>query len=197
MKLCLLIACVLQNLGVWNTFHTSKGNQNHWEQSLNVQYVLCCRTGTNFIGVGYKCNKKKVLSFVASSVAGSTTPGEPYYMRYLDYYGNVGFRKVPCLHLLLEYFKESNCVDVHNQLRQYGLHLEKKWVTSQPYFCLYTTIVGTFHLARFHSVLTEHKAIGFQKLFCDVGDEYECDINAYLIETFVSVMSNQLIKFAE
>ena len=31
---------------------------------------------------------------------------------------------------------------MHNQVRQYELTLETKWVTQDPYFRLYTTIVG-------------------------------------------------------
>lgn len=40
------------------------------------------------------------------------------------------------------YFKYSNCVDLHNQARQFDLALEKKWVTHTGYFRLYTTLIG-------------------------------------------------------
>ena len=43
---------------------------------------------------------------------------------------------------MLNSFKFSNCVDLHNQSRQFDLALEKRWVTQDPYFRLYTTMVG-------------------------------------------------------
>ena len=39
------------------------------------------------------------------------------------------------------YFKYSNVVDVHNQSRQADLSLEKKWVTEDYYFRIYTTMI--------------------------------------------------------
>ena len=44
--------------------------------------------------------------------------------------------------ILSTYFKYSNQVDLHNQARQYDLALEKKWVTQDAYFRLYTTLIG-------------------------------------------------------
>ena len=40
------------------------------------------------------------------------------------------------------YFGGSNALDVHNQERQYGLGLEKLWVTQDGYFRIATTILG-------------------------------------------------------
>ena len=41
-----------------------------------------------------------------------------------------------------KFFRDSNIVDKHNQSRQFDLALEKKWVTTNPFFCLITTIIG-------------------------------------------------------
>ena len=41
------------------------------------------------ICIGYKYNKKKVLTFVMSKGAGKSTDGEPYEARFPDKYGNV------------------------------------------------------------------------------------------------------------
>ena len=94
------------------------------------------------ICIGYKYNKKKVLTFVMSRGAGKTTDGEPYEARFPDKYGNVCIRLVRRPAIISTFFKYSNCVDVHNQARQFDLALEKKWVTQDPYYRLYTTMVG-------------------------------------------------------
>mmetsp|Transcript_23044 Transcript_23044/g.22118 ORF Transcript_23044/g.22118 Transcript_23044/m.22118 type:complete len:83 (+) Transcript_23044:1908-2156(+) len=57
-------------------------------------------------------------------------------------YGNLCVRYVARLQIISNYFKYSNKVDVHNQVRLFDVGLEKKWVTSNPYFCLYTTQLG-------------------------------------------------------
>jgi len=78
-------------------------------------------TGTEMIATGYKYNGRKVLFFVSTVGAGSTTNGEPYIVRYTDIHGNMMTQLVDCPQLVLIYFKKCNCVDVHNQLRQYSL----------------------------------------------------------------------------
>ena len=94
------------------------------------------------ICIGYKYNKKKVLTFVMTKGAGKTSDGEPYEARFPDKYGNVCVRLVCRPEILSSYFKYSNCVDMHNQARQFDLALEKKWVTQDAYFRLYTTMIG-------------------------------------------------------
>jgi hypothetical protein len=92
--------------------------------------------------VGYKYNKKNVLIFMCSRGAGSTEPGVPYEARFPDKYGNVCTRHVARPQVISTYFKYSNCVDLHNQVRQHSLALEKKWITQDCYFRLYTTHIG-------------------------------------------------------
>ena len=100
------------------------------------------KEGIDLVCVGYKYNKKTVLTFVFTKGAGSTAPGESYEARFPDKYGNVCVRHVSRPALMAYYFKYSNCVDLHNQARQFDLKLEKKWVTHSGYFRLYTTILG-------------------------------------------------------
>ena len=109
--------------------------------SVKLQAVV---EGVKLIALGYKYQKKRVLHFIMSQNAGSTAPGEPYEMKFPDSNGNVNIRQVPRPAIVSEYFKHSNCVDVHNQLRQSAVKLEKKWVTKDPFFRLHTTIVGMF-----------------------------------------------------
>ena len=94
------------------------------------------------VAIGYKYNKKTVLQFVITRGAGTTEPGNPYEARFPDKFGNVCTRHVLRPHVIAMYFKYSNCVDVHNQARQFDLALEKKWLTMNPYFRLYTTMLG-------------------------------------------------------
>ena len=77
------------------------------------------------IAIGYKYNKRRVLHFVMSENAGNTTEGDPYQMKFTDQFGNIQIRKISRPEVISMYFQDSNFVDVHNQLRQYALRLEK------------------------------------------------------------------------
>ena len=46
--------------------------------------------GHNLIAIGYQYSSKKTLFFIMTDGAGSTTPGQPYEMKYTDEHGNVG-----------------------------------------------------------------------------------------------------------
>jgi len=92
--------------------------------------------------IGYKYSSKKVLFFVITSKAGSTTPGTPYEMKYTDPHGNVCTRLVERPKVISDFFADSNKIDSHNQARQFELGLEKSWVTQDPYFRLATTLLG-------------------------------------------------------
>ena len=83
----------------------------------------------DLVAIGYKYNKKKVLTFVTTKGAGSTCKGEPYKAKFNDAYGNVLERHIGRPSLLNTYFIESNEVDRHNQARQSLLALEECWVT--------------------------------------------------------------------
>ena len=91
--------------------------------------------------IGYKYNKKTVLTFILTRGAGSSEPGDPYEARFPDKYGNLCVRHVARPQVIANYFKYSNKVDVHNQVRQFDIGLEKKWITPNPYFRLYTSQV--------------------------------------------------------
>lgn len=98
--------------------------------------------GIKFIAIGYKYNSKKTLFFLAPEGAGATTDGEPYVPKWPDEHGNIMTRNVVRLVLASRYFLCFNKVDKHNQLRQSELALEKKWLTTDGWFRLFTTLVG-------------------------------------------------------
>ena len=100
------------------------------------------KEGVDLVTLGYKYNKKKVLTFVYTKGAGSSAPGKPYEARFPDKFGNVCIRHVGRPEIVSTYFEFSNQTDMHNQSRQYDLGLEKRWVTQDPYFRLYTTMLG-------------------------------------------------------
>jgi hypothetical protein len=52
-----------------------------------------------------------------------------YVMKYTDGYGNICTHLVDRPDLIAKFFASSNVVDTHNQLRQFLLALEKKWLT--------------------------------------------------------------------
>ena len=73
-------------------------------------------------------------------------------------FGNIDVRYVPRPQVVSRYFNESNCIDMHNQLRQDGLRLEKKWITQDGNFRIVTgvigmTVVDTMKLGQYHGLL--------------------------------------------
>ena len=111
--------------------------------------------------IGYKYNKKTVLTFVLTRGAGSSEPGDPYEARFPDKYGNLCVRHVARPQVISNYFKYSNKVDIHNQVRQFDIGLEKKWITPNPYFRLYTTQVGMNLTDSWKAFKRHHKDGGF------------------------------------
>jgi hypothetical protein len=117
-------------------------------------------TEEKLYAVGYRYSKKTTLFFVMSPGAGSTRPGKPYEMKYPTEQSNLGIRFVDRPDVVSKYFAASNCIDRHNQVRQFELHLEKCWVTFDPYFRLHTTLLGInvadcWKLAHYHGLLTQ------------------------------------------
>ena len=83
------------------------------------------------------------MVFIMTRWAGSIEKGERYKARFPDRYGNLCICYVARPRFIYLFFKYSNKVDLHNQSRQFDLALEKKWVTNNPYFQLFTTEVGS------------------------------------------------------
>lgn len=135
------------------------------------------KEAVDLVCIGYKYNKKKVLIFVMTKGAGSTNPGEPYVARFPDKFGNVCPREVGRPEILSNYFKYSNCVDLHNQAHQFDLSLEK-WVTQNAYFCLYTSILRVV-------VVDAWKALKLS------------DSKTLLVREFADVLAQQLLGEAE
>ena len=138
--------------------------------------------GTELFAIGYRYNCKKTLLFVTTELAGQTTKGTSYEMKFANEDGNIHMRQVDRPDVISKFFKDSNKVDNHNQSRQYDLALEKKWVTDDCWFCLATTHLGigvtdTWKLAGLHHLLARHKET--------------------TITTFSGMLSKQLINYAK
>ena len=83
------------------------------------------RECVDLVCIGFKYNKKTVLTFLCTRGAGRTTAGEPYEARFPEKFGNLCVRHVARPAIISKFFKYSNCVDLHNQARQFDLALEK------------------------------------------------------------------------
>ena len=163
-------------------------------------------TEVGLVVVGYKYNSKAILFFIASEGAGTTRNGAPYRMKFPDRHGNIVVRDIPRPSLISRYFEQSNCVDVHNQLRQYALRLEKNWVTSDPYFRLHTTLTGinvvdTFRLCQHHSIFQMNNAALPIQEKSDIfeGERYNagCDAsNIHSMTRFAGTLTKQLLIYA-
>jgi len=142
------------------------------------------------VALGYRYSRKTILFFVLTKNAGSTMLGEPYHMKYTDSFGNVCTRYVDRPQVISHFFASSNKIDVHNQLRQDCLRLEKKWITQDPFFRLGTTFIGinvtdTFLLANYHKVINHSS---------NAGEEKEQKIS---IQRFAGILAQQLIDMAK
>ena len=98
--------------------------------------------GVRLYALGYKYCKKKVMCFIFNEGAGHTEPGQPYIAKWTDKNGNRCERRIPRPQVCSTYFQNSNGIDVHNQMRQKELKLEKCWVTADGYFRIITSLFG-------------------------------------------------------
>ncbi len=121
--------------------------------------------GEQMYAIGYKYSSRKVLCFIASENTGTTLPGKGYEARWTDRHQNTHCRKIDRPRVVSTYFERSNCIDIHNQVRQAELALEKCWVTKCGYFRIITTLFGItvtdcWKAYRFHlSNKSRHKSI--------------------------------------
>ena len=67
--------------------------------------------------IGYKCNYRKVLGFIANEGAGSTEPDDPYLSCLSGIYLNVSVHPVVRPHFLGRYFNACNVIDNQNRMR--------------------------------------------------------------------------------
>ena len=101
--------------------------------------------GRPLISIGYKYNSRKALGFISTEGDGSTEPGYPYLSRFPDIYSNISVRPVSPPNLIGRYSGACNERKNHNRMRQYGLTLDKYWVSQSGYFRLATTVaLGVF-----------------------------------------------------
>jgi len=140
------------------------------------------------VAVGYRYSRKTVLFFLLTKGAGSTILGDPYEMKFTDSYGNIVMRFVDRPEVVSTFFKTSNAIDTHNQLRQDLLQLEKKWLTKNPFFRLSTTLVGisvtdAFLLSNHHKIINNGS-----------GSHDDKKIS---IQRFAGILAHQLLKNAK
>jgi len=83
-----------------------------------------------------------VCHFFGTWNAGSTTPGEPYYAKWPDEFGNIKQRPVHRPECISRYFSMSKTIDVGNGVRQNELALERHWRTNDPWFRIDCTFAG-------------------------------------------------------
>ena len=144
--------------------------------------------GPELVAIGYRYNSKVTLHFVMTKNAGSTKRGSPYEMKFTDSHGNVHVRLVDRPAVISNYFESSNCVDKHNQARQYELGLEKKWDTRDPWFRLTTTLIGinvvdVWKFSLYHTL--------FSRLQMKHNAEFTISINV-----FAGILTKQLLRKA-
>jgi len=161
--------------GVWIVL---EGTNRHTEEKL--------------IAVGYRYSTKKTLSFVMTPGAGSTRKGAPYEMKFPTDHGNVGVRHVDRPDVISKYFKDSNCVDRHNQVRQFKVKIEKRFVTFNPYFRLFSTLIGInvtdcWKLGHYHNLFNKNN-----NFFMEDDPE-----DSMPIKKFIGILAQQLLTFAQ
>ena len=82
-------------------------------------------SGRPFMSIGYKYNYRKVLGFIDTEGAGSTTPGDTYLFCFPDIYSNIYVRPIVHPHFLGRYLNACNEIYNHNRMRQSSITLEK------------------------------------------------------------------------
>jgi len=120
--------------------------------------------GVYICALGYKYVKsRKPIMLVFTRGAGTSfSENTPYFVRKNDSYGNVYEKAVERPQIADKYFKACNTIDVHNNKRQYKLQLEKKWLTTDPWFRLSTTLIG-LHVVDAYSLYLYHHRVEKQR----------------------------------
>jgi hypothetical protein len=90
--------------------------------------------------------------------------GKPYEMKCMDLYENLCARFIDCPDVISKFFETSNIIDMHNQLHQDLLQLEKKWLTKNPYFHLGVNVTDTFLLANHHGIINNTRGSTDEKI---------------------------------
>lgn len=93
------------------------------------------------VAIGYKYNARKVICFVCHKDAGDTEITDHYEAKWKDF-NNTMSRIVPRPTVVGDYFRSSNTIDCHNEMRQFFLKLEKHWITTDGFFRIITTFFG-------------------------------------------------------
>ena len=76
--------------------------------------------------------------------------GKAYEARWKDDNNNTEIRNVPRPQIYSKYFENCNGIVVHNQSRQFDLHLEKQWVIVNGYFRIATIAFGMTVIDMWH-----------------------------------------------
>ena len=155
--------------------------------------------GVPLVCIGYKYNVKKVLVFISTKGAGSTQPGQPYLAKFPDKFGNVCTREVARPEIISNYFNRSNVVDLHNQARQAELALEKKWVTQNAFFRLYTTLLGMIVIDTWKGLRASNRYLHSVSNFADILAQEMLDEasqlgNAGLIDNIIDCSNSNSVN---
>jgi len=113
------------------------------------------------IAVSYCYSTRTTLFLVATKDLGLTHPGSPYEMKYTDNFGNVCICKVERPDINSKFFEASNTIDKHNQQGQSDMALKKCWLTNDPWFHVYTTLIGINVVNCYNKLADYHKIINF------------------------------------
>ena len=140
--------------------------------------------GVPLIAVGWKYKKSSTLCYVATKGAASTAddPGNPYQMAIKDVEGDRIVRSVPRPEIVGKYYEMNGGIDVHNKMRQGDLALEKHWVTQDPYFRIFTTLIGI--------CVTD----AFNMMKYRIGDHRSDPRRHWSLREFAGVLAHQLLN---
>ena len=81
----------------------------------------------NLLTIGYKYNKKSIMTFVLSEGSGSTVARWIYQANFSDEHGNVHTRDVPRPKVLNTYFNLCGLVNSHNHAHQVAWSWKSAW----------------------------------------------------------------------
>ena len=87
----------------------------NWPGGSHLVMQTITPRGVTLYIIGYKYNKKTTTIFIFTENAGTTEPGDPYVVKFMDESGARQTRHVNRPHIISSYFAIANVIDVHNQ----------------------------------------------------------------------------------
>ena len=108
--------------------------------------MACNSYDIPLVAIAYTYDRESTHFFIMTRGSGSLLPdySSKYELKFRDKFQNTISRPMGRPQAVDRYYNHSPLIDTHNQLRQGYLRYEKRWVTQNPWYRIFTTLMGMY-----------------------------------------------------